>query len=127
MKKKLYYLRPLVLLSCAIHLLTALDIWNLFSPSTYILLGILLFLSAVLGIFSPSTKMFDYFLTAIMPLSMCFVMFMAGFTESGECFSRFDWTHASHIAFQETALYAYALMAVTSFVFSFRKFRVNRR
>ena len=88
------------------------------------ILGVFLFLlSFVMGFFSPTHRTFDYLMTAIMPFSLFGLMFIGGFLDKSDLETRFHLYKAIKTVFQPIALQLYFLMAVTTFVASFKPIR----
>ena len=109
---------PLLLLACDI-----LDNINILQMSSYTMSALLLLFSVAMGFFSTTNKTFDYLLTAIMPISLFCFMFVGGFLSSSEVYTRFNLYKAAKTAFQPIALQLYFLMATTTFLASFKRFR----
>ena len=123
MKKKLYYVLPFVAVPLLLLICDMLDNMNILQMSSYIGTAVLLFFSVVMGFFSTTNKTFDYLLTAIMPLSFFCCMFFLGFLEENDVVTRFSLYKAVEVAFQPIALQLYFLMAITTFLASFKRFR----
>ena len=123
MKKKLYYVIPFVAVPLLLSLCELLDNRNLLQMSPYILSALLLLFSVTMGFFSITHRTFDYLLTAIMPLSLFCCMFVAGFLDKSDLKTRFHLYKAVNAAFQPIALQLYFLMAIVTFLASFKSFR----
>ena len=123
MKKHIYYILPFIITPCIMLLLDLLDNMEILNMSPYILLGVLLLLSAIVGFFSTTHKMFDYRITAIMPLSLFCTMFLAGFLTKSDMETRFHLYKAINASFQPICILLYYLMALTAFLASFKKIR----
>lgn len=122
-KKKLYYAMPIIAVPLLLLLCEVLDNTGLLRMTPYIL-GVMLFLlSSAAGIFSPTHRRFDYLMTAIMPLSLFGFMFIVGFMDKSDLETRYHLYKAMKAVFQPIALRLYFLMAVTTFVASFRTIR----
>ena len=100
-----------------------LDDSNVLQMSPYILSAVVLVFSAIIGFFSATPRTFDYLLTAIMPLSLFCTMFVVGFLDKTDLETRFYLYKAVKTACQPIALQLYFLMAVVTFVASFKGFR----
>ena len=123
MKKKLYYITPFAAIPISLLLCALLDYTNILPMSPYILSAILLLLSAVAGIFSPTHRTFDCLVSALMPLSLFCCMFVAGFLDKNDLEARFNLYKAVNAAFQPMVLQLYFLMAIVTFLASFKYFR----
>ena len=123
MKRKLYYAIPFVTVPLALLLCEVLDNANLLQMSPYILSVVLILLSSAGGFFSPTHRTFDYLLTKIIPLSLLCCMFIVGFLDKSDLETRFHLHKAVSVAFQPIALQLYFLMAITTFLTSFKCFR----
>ena len=124
MKQKLYYAIPFAAVPLLLLLLCeVLDNMNLLQLSPYILGAMLLLFSVAMGFFSTTHRTFDYSLTAIMPLSLFCCMFVAGFLDKNDLETRFHLYKAVNAAFQPIALQLYFLMAIATFLASFKSFR----
>ena len=91
--------------------------------SPYALGAMLLLFSAAMGFFSATYRTFDYFLTAVMPLSLFCCMFVVGFLDKSDLGTQFHLNKAVNAAFQPITLRLYLLMAIASFSASFKHLR----
>lgn len=123
MKKSLYYVIPFVAVPILLLLCDELNNKKLLQMNPYILSAVLLLFSVAMGFFSTTNKTFDYLLTAIMPLSLFCFMFVGGFLSSNEVYNRFNLYLAVRTAFQPIVLQLYFLIAITTFLASFKRFR----
>ena len=123
MKSKLYYSLPFIIVFSSMWLFELLDDMQIIEMSPYVLGSWLVILSAVFGFFSHSEKSFDYLMTAIMPISLFFVMLTAGFLAEDDMGVRFNFDKAVDADVQPIALLFYVLMAVVTFWASFKKLR----
>lgn len=123
MKQKLYYVVPFAAVPLLLLLCEVLDNMKLLQMSPYILGAVLLLFSVALGIFSTTHRTFDYLLTAIMPISLFCCMFVGGFLDKSDLETRFHLYRAVNVAFQPIALLLYFLMAIVTFLASFKRFR----
>lgn len=123
MKKKLYYIIPFIIIPTLMLLCELLDNLELLRMSPYILCTLLLLASAVFGFFSSTDRTFDYLMTAIMPLSLFCLMFIAGFLDKDDMGTRFHLDEAIETAFQPIAFILYFLMAFVTLWASFKHFR----
>ena len=123
MKQKLYYAIPFAAVPLLLLLCEVLDNMNLLQMSPYILGAVLLLFSVAMGFFSTTRRIFDYLLTAIMPLSLFCCMFVVGFLDKSDLETRFHLYKAVNTAFQPIALLLYLLMAIVTFLASFKRLR----
>ena len=123
MKQKLYYAIPFAAVPLLLLLCEVLDNMKLLQMSPYILGAVLLLFSVAMGFFSTTHRTFDYLLTAIMPLSLFCCMFVAGFLDKSDLETRFHLYRAVNVAFQSSALLLYFLMAIVTFLASFKRIR----
>ena len=122
-KKKLYYVAPLIAVPLLLLLCELLDNAGILRMSPHILGVFLFLLSFVMGFFSQTHRTFDYLMTAIMPFSLVGLMFIGGFLDKSDLETRFHLYKAIKTVFQPIALQLYFLMAVTTFVASFKPIR----
>lgn len=123
MKKSLYYVIPFVAVPILLLLCDVLHNKKLFQMNPYILSAVLLLFSVAMGFFSTTNKTFDYLLTVIMPISLFCFMFVGGFLSSSDVYNRFNLYKAVKTAFQPIVLQLYFLIAITTFLASFKRFR----
>ena len=123
MKKSLYYVIPFVAVPVLLILCDVLDNKKLLQMNPYIISAVLLLFSVAMGFFSTTNKTFDYLLTVIMPISLFCFMFVGGFLSLSDVYNRFNLYKAVKTAFQPIALQLYFLMAITTFLASFKRFR----
>ena len=123
MKKKLYYVIPFVAVPLLLLICDELDNTKLFPMTPCTITSLLLIFSVVVGFSSTTHRMFDYLLVAIMPLSLFCFMFVGGFLSLSDVYNRFNLYKAVKTAFQPIALQLYFLMAITTFLASFKHFR----
>ena len=124
MKQKLYYAIPFAAVPLLLLLCEVLDNMKLLQMSPYILGAVLLLFSVAMGFFSTTHRTFDYLLTAIMPFTLFCCMSVVGFLGKSDLESRFHLYKAVNAAFQPIALQLYFLMAIVTFLASFKRFRV---
>ena len=125
--KKLYYYIPFILVPSALLICEFLHNKGLIKLNSYIM-GIILFLiSAIMGNYTPTNKRIDYLISAIMPLSLFIFMFVIGFLDETETYSRFDLGIAVKVSTQPFVLLMCFGMAFTTFVLSFKPFRLIHR
>lgn len=122
MKKFLYYIMPFIVTPALMIMCSVFDRWQLFSMSIYIWGAVCIIASAVFGFFSPTNKKFDYLMTFIMPISLFVSMFALGFWGKWD-HSRFHLEFALVVSLQQLALISYCLMAIVTFIASYKGFR----
>ena len=123
MRQKLYYVIPFMAIPLLLLLCEVIDGMNILRMFPYIPGVLLLLFSATIGFFSTTHRTFDYLLTAIMPLSLFCCMFVVGFLDKCDLDCRFHLYKAVNAAFQPFALQLYFLMAIATFLVSFKPFR----
>ena len=123
MKKNWYYIIGLLIIPVAMLLCGLLDYMELLQMTPYKMMIVLLVVSIVAGIGSPSHRRFDYLLTVIMPASMFGFMFVVGFLDKSDLETRFHLYKAVKASVQPFCVFLYALIALTTFWTSFRPVR----
>lgn len=127
MKKKLYYLMPIVIVPGLLLLLDLFAKMGMTAGFSYIMGAVLVLFSVVVGFLSPTHRTFDYFMTAIMPISLFCLVFILGFLEKDDLGTRFHLHKAVKASTQPIFLQLYCLMAGVTFLTSFKKLRNLRR
>ena len=122
-KRILYYLIPFVAVPILMLLCVVLHNTYVVQMNPYIISAVLLLFSVAMGFFSTTNKTFDYLLTVIMPISLFCYLFVGGVLPLSDLESRFYLYKAVKGAFQPIALQLYFLMAITTFLASFKRFR----
>ena len=120
MKRYLYYITPFMFIEIVSLLCSHLD-----NISLYFIM--LLLICILIGSISPTNKNFDYVITLITPLTFLGILFLRGFLES-DCsgIPTFSLDEAFETAFQPSALIAYCVMALTTFLASFKPIRITK-
>ena len=126
MKKTLYYLSPFIVVSFLAVSMELMDNIGIIKMSYIPLLIAFVVISAMIGGLSPSKNNFDYIMTARMPLSIFFTMFVAGFLDKDDLETRFNLDRAVDAAFQPFALILYLIIAIIVFLASFKKIRIPK-
>ena len=128
MKKTFYYLSPFIIFPIWVLLSELLldDLWGIPAVS-YIFIGGLLVLSALIGGFSPSKKKMDLRITFWVPLSFFLTVFVYAFFDTGTCSGepRLDLGEAFVISIR--FWFIYVLMALITFLVSFIKGRIFKK
>ena len=130
MKKIIYYASPFVLfpiICVAYSLLDKIDIINLNILAVFLCV-ILFVTSAFLGNLSLTKKKFDYLMTIIVPISFLLTLFIALFFDEGcDGKPQLSLHHALNIEYYKVWLPRVAVMAVITFVASFKPIRISKR
>ena len=124
MKKTIYYVCPFIIIPCLCLLCEFLNKRDVLEIYPYFFLAILFIISAMIANFTPTQKNFDFIITAILPLSMFFTMFIGGFIDETDLGGRFYMYRAFEVAFQPLALMLYFMMGLTTFFASYKSFRI---
>ena len=125
-KKTIYYVCPFIIIPCLCLLCEFLNKRDVLEIYPYFFLAILFIISAMIANFTPTQKNFDFIITAILPLSMFFTMFIGGFIDETDLGGRFYMYRAFEVAFKPFALIEYLIIAVLAFISSFKLFRISR-
>ena len=127
MKKTFYYLSPFIIFPIWVLLSELLldDLWGIPSVS-YIFIGGLLVLSALIGGFSPSRKKMDLRITFFVPLSFFLTMFIGCFFDTGTCSGepRLDFGDAFRMSIR--FWFIYVLMAFIAFLASYIRITLGK-
>ena len=127
MKKRLYYVMPFVVLAIITQLSSYMDRIDLINMNRYIWMAQLLIVSIVRGNITPTNKKFDYLMTFVVPLSYFCICFMLGFLDRGEFGTpAFSVNDGFETAFQSFFVIRYCVMAVVTFLASFKPIRITR-
>ena len=128
MKKTFYYLSPFIIfpLWALLSELLLDDLWGIPTIS-YIFIGGLLLLSALIGGLTPSRKKMDLRITLFVPLSFFLTMFIGCFFDTGTCSGepRLDLGEAFEMSIR--FWFIYVLMALITFFASFIKSRIFKK
>lgn len=126
MKKYFYYIIWFIEVPAIIAICVLLDITNLINMSIYPPLALLILSCIIAGIFSPTHKTFDFLITIIMPLSLFIMMFIHGFLTTSDLETRFHFYIAIDTAFNSWLLITYFVMALITFLASYKAIRITR-
>ena len=126
MKRYLYYIIPFIFVPVLMLIFQYLDDSNIVNLSPYILIIVLTLISVFAGISSPTHKIFNYIITIITPLSFFGFMFIIGFLDKGDLETRFHLDRALKAVSQPWCLIAYCVMALTTFLASFKPIRITK-
>lgn len=123
MKKFLYYIMPFIVTPALMMVCSVFDNWGLLPLSIFLLAVVSIIASAVFGFFTSTNKKFDYLMTFIMPLSFFFSMYFEGLFSRGEMGIWYNIDLAQLLAYQPVAMISYPLMAIVTFIASYKGFR----
>ena len=123
MKNFLYYIMPFIVTPALMMVCSVFNRWELLNLSIFLLCAVSIIASAVFGFFSPTNKKFDYLMTFIMPLSFFFSMYIEGLFSRGEMNLWYNIDCARLLAYQPVAMLSYPLMAIVTFIASYKGFR----
>ena len=125
MKKTAYYISPFVIVPIFFliaSLLESAEILKTIVP--YFMFGTLFLFAVVIGMLSPLKAKFDYIMTAIVPLSVFFALFISLLFDDGcDGMPQFSLSHALNIEYYRSWLPIALVMMVITFVFSFKPIR----
>ena len=122
MKKFLYYIMPFIVTPALMMVCSVFGNWGLLPLSFFSLAVVFIITSAVFGFFTSTNKKFDYLMTFIMPISLFVSMFAVGFWGKWD-HSRFHLEFALEVSLQHFALISYCLVAIVTFIASYKGFR----
>ena len=125
MKKAVYYISPFVIIPIIFLITSILESVEIFKPIAPHFAFTTLFLFAVIiGAISQSKAKFDYIITAIVPLSVFYALFISLlFDEGCNGTPQFSLHHALNIEYYRSWLPIALIMMVIAFVFSFKPIR----
>lgn len=121
--KKLYYVAPFILILILVMLMELLDNMGIVELSAYAVTVTMILFAAIWGFFSPTHKKFDYWITAIMPIALCCVMFIVGFLDKDDLETRYNLYEAVKAISLPYILQLYILMPIVTFFASYMSFR----
>ena len=125
--KKLYYAVPFVIVPASMLLCELLDNAGFIKMNPHVMGAVLFLLSAIVGNLTSAARKFDYLMTVLMPLSLFVFMFIGGYLDETEVYARFDLRKAIKVAAQPGCFQMYIMMAVTTFLASFKPVRIIRK
>ena len=125
MKKAVYYISPFIVIPIIFLICSLLESYVFSDPAVMCVLYISLILfAALIGALSQSKARFDYIITAIIPLSVFFSLFVLLYFDEGcDGSPQLSLHHALNIEYYRTWLPVTLSVTVTSFVFSFNGIR----
>ena len=129
MKKKIYYASPLVMFPIIYLIINFLDEMDIINPNILVILTCIVFFlfSALVGSLSITNKKFDYLMTAIIPFSLLLTLFVCLFFDEGcDGTPQLSIHHALNMEYYKIWLPIVAIMAVTTFVASFKPIRISK-
>ncbi len=127
MKKFLYYLSPFVLITILFALLYLLNYLQILKPTSLIMLSLLFLVAVIIGNLTSTKRKFDLLIAIIVPFALFSLLFIVGFLETGETYSRFDFSHAFRVALVNWPWYIYIGLAITAFIASFKPLRIFKK
>ena len=124
MEKFIYYISPFIMIPSILLIGEYID--NLIAIPMFLYFIIMpIFLSCIMGIFSPTHYKYDYIITVMMPLSLFCFMLVGGFFDKSDLGTSFHLDIAFKTALQPTCLIVYCCMATSAFISSYNKFRIR--
>ena len=129
MKKIIYYISPVVIFPIIFFVITLLDTVDIISSILPILTYIVLFIfAATIGSLSTTNNKFDYIITAMIPISCFLTLFIGLFFDEGcDGTPQLSLHHALNMEYYKVWLPIVAVMAVTTFVASFKPIRISKK
>ena len=121
MKKTIYYLSPFIISPFLVGALSLLD-GKLTGVVKICFWVILCLYAALMGSFSSTERKFDYLMTAVMPLSLAFALFIVLLLDNGFSFSL---SHALNFEYYFAWLPMFLLTAFVTFAASFQPIRIK--
>ena len=121
MKKIIYYAAPFFAFPLLFSLAEWMDIFILAFFCSLIFL-----LAALFGNLSGSKRKFDYAMTLIVPISLCFALFLALFFSEDGCSGvrRYSLSYALNIEYYKPWMPIFAAASVITFIASFKPIRI---
>ena len=120
MKKVIYYASPFILFPIIFGVFTLLDEIDIINSN---ILAVFLFV-----IFFVTNKKFDYLMTVIVPISFLLTIFVALFFDEGcDGTPQLSISHALNMEYYKIWLPIVAVMAIITFVASFKPIRISKR
>ena len=129
MKKVLFYVSPFFAYLALMGIIELLRHFTGIEGYAFVttLFSLSFLFSAAYGFFSPSKRKFDYLLTLLLPLASFLFWFLLGYFSKSDLETRYDLSIAVDVSLQPFAVLEYAIMAFTTFFFSFGEFRSVKR
>ena len=129
MKKIIYYVSPIVIFPIIFFVITLLDKVDIISSILPILTYIILFIfAATIGSLSTTNSKFDYIITAMIPISFFLTLFIGLFFDEGcDGTPQLSLHHALNMRYYKLWLPTVAVMAITTFVTSFKTIRISKK
>ena len=124
MKKYIYYIIPCVVLPIVGDFCWFLDHMGIVEMNFTIRAVALAIVSVVIGNFSPTNKLFDYALPIVSVIGYNSYRFIRGFFAKTDLETRFSIFEAIEWVFVDTSLLLCAIIAVTTFLASFKYIRI---
>lgn len=127
MKNVAHYFAPFIIVPAGLILCDFIDKTDFIKMNPYIVGIFLFFISAIMGNITTTSKKFDCLISVTVPLSLFAFMFVIGLLDETETCSRFDFDKAVRISTQPVVLLICFGMAITTFIVSFKSFRLIKR
>lgn len=130
MKKTIYYLAPFVIVPIIFLLVGWLDNTDIINSTLSVVMVYVAFylFPALMGSLSTTNKKFDYIMTAVIPLSFFFALFIGLFFDEGcDGTSQLSLSHALNIEYYKLWLPNTVIMAIIAFVASFKPIRISKK
>lgn len=124
MKKYRYYVIPCIVLPFVAEFCSFLDYMGILEMNFIIKATVLAFASVVIGNLSPTNKIFDYALPVVSVIGYNCYRFICGFFAKTDLETRFSIYEAIEWIFVDTSLLLCAIIAVTTFLASFRPIKI---
>lgn len=124
MKKYRYYAIPCIALPFAAQFCSFLDYYGIVEMSFIIKATVLAVASVVIGNLSPTDRIFDYALPIVSVISYNCYRFVRGFFAKTDLETRFSIFEAVEWVFVDTSLLICAIIAIVSFLASFKPIRI---
>ena len=129
MKKQWYYVTPVVVFPITRILLSFLaDMEIIINLNFTIIAPVFFLISIIIGNLTPTSRMFDYAIPAVSVAAYAWYCFFRGLFDEPDydCNTRFNIVEAYEWVFSDTTLILYVIIAVTTFLASFKLIRITR-
>ena len=124
MKKYIYYIIPCVALPLVVGICWFIDHMGIVEMNLTIIAVALAIVSVVIGNFSPTNKLFDYALPIVSVIGYNCYRFICGFFAKTDLETRYSISEATDWIFDDTSLLLCAMIAVITFLASFKYIRI---
>jgi len=129
MKKVLFYASPFLAYPALMGIIDRIQHFTGIEGLAFVatLFSLAFLFSAAYGFFSPSKRKFDYLLPILVTLASFLFWFLLGYFSKSDLETRYDLSIAVDVSLQPFVVLEYAIMAFTTFFFSFCEFRSVKR